>query len=196
MTTAEGRSSWGLVGATAVLLSATVGRFLAHGVSEEALHELLRVTARTSLMLFLVTFLARPIRSLSDGEWARWLLGRRKYLGLSFATAMVFHLATLVGLASLGEQFPGPIVVAGGAALLFVVAMTVTSFPGPTRALGGARWKALHKTGLWSFFVVFLYDYWPSAEAKASRNGAFALLVLAALWRGLLWWKGRSNAGS
>src|SRR5215470_9132560 len=52
---------WPIVGWAALGVAAVTWAMLANGVTEEALHRLLRVTAETSLVFFLLAFVASAL---------------------------------------------------------------------------------------------------------------------------------------
>ena len=110
---------------------------------EESLHVVLRVSARLALLIYLLVFVARPLRQLSTGAAGKALLRNRRSIGIAFAAVMSVHLAFLLWANWPDVAAPGMVVYA----LIFL--MLVTSFDGPTRALGPRRWKWLHKTGLY-----------------------------------------------
>jgi hypothetical protein len=65
--------------------------------------------------------------------------------------------------------------------------MTATSFDGAQRALGRGRWRALHLTGMWTFWVIFTSSYAPRALERPSAAIATAALVAAAGLRVAAW---------
>lgn len=114
-----------------------------HGLNEDSLGVTLRLTARTALLIYLLVFIARPLRQLTANSLSRWLLTNRRYLGISFAAVMIAHLYLLVTLNGIQLLNAGVLV------YLLILLMLVTSFNRPTAALGPRRWQILHKTGLY-----------------------------------------------
>ncbi len=60
--------------------------------------------------------------------------------------------------------------------------MAATSSDAAVRRLGRARWKALHRTGIWVLWVIFLVSYGPRAFGDPfSIPPALAVLAAAGL---------------
>jgi DMSO/TMAO reductase YedYZ heme-binding membrane subunit len=112
--------------------------------SEESFRLMLRYTARIALLIYLVIFIARPLRQLSISATSKWLLKNRRYLGISFAAVMTVHLIYLVWLNGVQPVF------AGMAAFALIYLMLVTSFDKPAAMLGPRRWRMLHKVGIYA----------------------------------------------
>ena len=114
-----------------------------HGWSDDSLGVTLRSSARIALLIYLLVFIARPLRDLSASNPSRALLKNRRFLGISFAAIMTAHLYLLITL-------NGPVVDHLGVVIYsFIYLMLITSFNKPTAALGPKWWKVLHKTGLY-----------------------------------------------
>jgi sulfoxide reductase heme-binding subunit YedZ len=114
-----------------------------HGVDEGSLGVILRISARLALLIYLLVFIARPLRDLSVNPLSRNLLRNRRLIGIAFAAIMMAHLILLIA----RNGFPADIF--GMIVYLFIVLMLITSFNKPTAALGPKRWKLLHRTGLY-----------------------------------------------
>ena len=83
---------------------------------------------------------------------------------------------------SLGEQPFLHLVTVGMIAYSLLLLMMITSFNGPTRALGPKRWRILHKTGLYWFGLLFLATLLPSDRNllfAPERLGLYALTAAA-----------------
>jgi len=155
---------WGLVATLAVLLGImTVGAvLLSPGVP--GVRSAIRLTARTSLLLFLLTFTASAAWRRWPGAWTRWQLANRRYLGLSFAVSHGWHLAVIVAFTHLAplqfDQASNPHTrFVGEIGYVFVFAMAATSFDASAAWLGRRGWKILHTTGAWYLWLVFLLSY-------------------------------------
>jgi DMSO/TMAO reductase YedYZ heme-binding membrane subunit len=110
----------------------------------------IRHTAQLAFAIFIVILVARPLQQLLRKPWTAKLLRYRRLLGVAFAAVMTTHLALIA--MRFGSQpeltYPlGNLIVGAGAYSIFYL-MLITSFDGPTRALGRKRWKILHNTGL------------------------------------------------
>jgi DMSO/TMAO reductase YedYZ heme-binding membrane subunit len=110
---------------------------------EDSLGVTLRVSARLAILLYLLIFVARPLRDLSVNALSRSLIRNRRLIGIAFAAIMSAHLVLLIMLNGFQAAIFGMIVYA------FMYLMLITSFNKPTAALGPKRWKILHKTGLY-----------------------------------------------
>lgn len=67
----------------------------AGGHTDDNLNTLLRWTARMSFVIYLVIFVARPLRQLLANGTTNWLLKERRSLGISFAAMHSVHLALI-----------------------------------------------------------------------------------------------------
>jgi len=127
---------------------------------------LLQLSVRLSVPWLYLAFAASSLHVLLSNEFSRWLLRNRRILGLCFAAGMgwqlTFILWMLIGhwgyykgevysLVDLSTQIPG---------YLFIIAMTLTSFRPFRRKLGPARWRVLHKTGIYFLWGVVWSTYW------------------------------------
>jgi DMSO/TMAO reductase YedYZ heme-binding membrane subunit len=144
-----------LVGAAAAAVIA------ADGAGVEGVRLAIRITARTSVALFLLAFTAAPLARLFPGPFTRWQRANRRWLGLAFASSHAVHAAAIVALARLhpvtfGELVPPAALIFGSVGYFFVVAMAVTSSDRAVALLGPRFWKAIHLTGaiwLWGAFM-------------------------------------------
>jgi DMSO/TMAO reductase YedYZ heme-binding membrane subunit len=149
---------WGLTLRIAVLLTvASVALFAAAGVSEESVRAWIRATARASIALFLLTFVARPLVQLTRSGVARWLLANRRYLGVGGAFAQLLHGIAISWLFARFESYEPDLVglIGGGLGFALYFAMALTSSDAAVALLGKRAWKALHKTGAWWIWIVF-----------------------------------------
>jgi DMSO/TMAO reductase YedYZ heme-binding membrane subunit len=149
---------WAVTLRIAVLLTvASVALFATAGVSEESVRTWIRATARASVALFLMTFVARPLVQLSRSGVARWLLANRRYLGVAAAYAQLLHGLAIAWLFARFESYEPDVVglIGGGLGFALYFAMALTSSDAAQAALGKRGWKALHKTGAWWIWFVF-----------------------------------------
>ncbi|MBM4381783.1 MAG: hypothetical protein FJ091_00300 [Deltaproteobacteria bacterium] len=95
--TSTSQRGWGLTLRIVLVLSvASVALFAGGGVSENSVRAWVRATARASVALFLLTFIARPLRQFVKNDATRWLLANRRYLGVSAAYAQLLQGVSLV----------------------------------------------------------------------------------------------------
>ncbi|MDY6786197.1 MAG: hypothetical protein SW833_27230 [Cyanobacteriota bacterium] len=150
---------WTIVNWVALALTVSFAAIaIVHGFDEAAMRLAIRLTARTSCLLFVCAFVASALRRMRLPVTA-WLLQNRRYLGVSMAVSHGFHAIAIVGLV---------VVTAGGGyqhdwgALLgygFIIAMTVTSFKTPAAWLGDRGWKILHTVGMYYLWLAFTYPF-------------------------------------
>lgn len=150
-----------LVNAAIALLVLSV-----RGTGPDGVELALRVTARVSFVYFLLAFLATPLERLAPGRLSTWLVRHRRVLGVTFGVSMSMHVALILRMFYLFAPERPPMVTwadfaIGIPGLLFVAAMTATSFDWLKRVTGPRRWKRLHAAGLlvvWSIFFLCLVD--------------------------------------
>ena len=173
---APARPGWGLaLRIAAVLTLASIALFAANGVSEESVRAWIRATARASIALFLMAFVARPLHQLWRGGVSSWLLANRRYLGASAAYAQLLHGLALVWLfRAWPEKAEANLVtlVGGGLGFALYFAMGLSSNDAAVAALGKRAWKALHTLGVYWIWVIFAVTNWGNVElALAGKLG-------------------------
>jgi len=188
-------NGWRLTGVLSLLLAAMALYFLGvQGGDADGIRLLIRATARTSLVLFVLAFTASAMVELLPSAATRWQRRNRRYLGVSFAVSHFIHLAAIVSLALVDKALfwkltnLGTIVLAG-AAYLFIAAMTATSFDRTAAWLGPRKWRLLHLVGGWYIWISFAVAigkrvpldrfYWPMAALILAAG----IVRLAAMWR-------------
>jgi DMSO/TMAO reductase YedYZ heme-binding membrane subunit len=155
---------WPVVGwATLGILVAQLAALLMSGLGVDGVHASVRISARTSVVLFIGAFSASSLVVLWPGPFTRWMRANRRQIGVSFAISHLVHLAGILTLVAAEPELGRPpiVLVIGGLGFVAVLAMLATSFDTTTRWLGPRRWRALHKTGIWYLWLVFLVSYVP-----------------------------------
>lgn len=184
MTRKQRFADWALVGCSAVVVLLLVAAvFALLGVGEPGLRSGIRVTARTSVALFLAAFVASACAALLPSPISKWLLRNRRALGVSFAVSMGVHGALIVALwQTHRESFLASVAPAtllgGGAGFVLIALMAATSFDRTAALLGRRAWKVLHTVGMYYLWVVFAFSYMPRVHAPPYAL-LFALLLLA-----------------
>ena len=158
----------------------------------------IRWTARTSLVLFALAYVARPATALWPSTATKRLLRERKWIGDGFALSHLAHLAGIVALAAqdwstfLATRDAASVV----ATLMFVVlfAMAITSIDRVREAMSKRAWNALHRTGMHMAWAIFTVTY----AGRLARHPVWALPVgllgaIAAI-RFSAWLRTRSKA--
>jgi DMSO/TMAO reductase YedYZ heme-binding membrane subunit len=136
-------------------------------------------TAHAAFLLFWMAFTASAIRQLAPGSYGRWAMRNRRHIGLSFALVHGVHgLLVLSNLALTEASRPLPVLLVGGTAYAFLIAMTLTSTNAAVRRLGAKRWKRLHKMGSYYIWFIFMATTLPPAPHNA-WVGAMGVVALA-----------------
>lgn len=180
---------WGLTGGSIALLLALVAVvFLVSGWNEAAVRTVVRLTARWSVVLFLLAFTAASLCRMHPSAATKWLLRNRRYVGVAFALSHFVHLFALVMLA---RFFPDPFVgdldavtlVGGGIAYGLIAAMAITSTDRAVAAMGRTGWRRLHLVGSYYIWILFAQSYVPRAFVEPSYIPVALLVVLGIVVR-------------
>ena len=150
----------------------------------EALRSAIRVTARTSFALFLATFLASSLAALVPGGFTRGLLRERRFLGLAFAFSHAVHAVLIILYVKFyPETFwngrSAAANIPGSVGYVFIVLLTMTSFPYAVKLLGARVWKGLHSTGTWVIAGVFLLSFYKRLSMGSWYPLGFGLIFSA-----------------
>jgi sulfoxide reductase heme-binding subunit YedZ len=78
-----------------------------------------------------------------------------------------------------------PFILVGTAALLLMLALAATSFNAAVRAMGAARWQALHRAVYAVALLAIVHFYW----MRAGKNDYAEVAVYAAIVAALLGWR-------
>ena len=154
---------WNLLGLLSLVLVAISGLCLAsRGYDVASVRMVIRMTARTSLVLFALAFAAQAMMTLWPSALTRWQRRNRRQIGLAFAVSHTIHAAAILAFARMDPQgfhehaMTGALV-SGGIAYVFIVAMAATSFDRTATWIGPNAWRMLHWLGgyyLWVSFIV------------------------------------------
>lgn len=168
--------TWKLTGWIAASLFVMVLVILGiEGTGEAGLRMVIRATARTSVLLFAVVFAASSLVQSIPNRITRWLLAKRRYLGVSVAISHSLHLAAIVAVAlQFGTiNFDWGTVVLGGSAFILLWSMALTSSDAAVAWMGRARWKWLHWIGMYYVWIAFFRAY----LGRAPTSGGYTLLT-------------------
>jgi len=171
-----------IVGAAGVVLAVLVVLVLGwNGTGEEGIRAVIRLTARTSIAIFALVYIASSLRVFWRTPTSKWLLANRRYLGLSFAVSHSLHLLFIVFLYQGSETFRRDLsattVIFGGLAYVFMAAMAVTSSDRAYDAMGRRAWKALHTAGMHWIWFIFAFSYLPRAAQSPAYIPVAAVLL-------------------
>lgn len=173
----------GWIGLLLLALAAAVAVAAPDGAA--AALAVVRLTARTSVVLFMTVFATSGLAVLAPSAATRWLRRNRRYLGVSFAISHAIHLAGIVAFtrldpAAFAEATNVLTFLGGGLAYGFIAAMALTSFDRAVVWLGPQRWRLLHTLGLWYIWVIFAQAYGKRVAVDIDYGPGMAL-VLAGL---------------
>jgi DMSO/TMAO reductase YedYZ heme-binding membrane subunit len=178
---------WAIVGWSVLGVAAMCAvLFAVAGTGEEGIRLVIRATARTSVVLFVMAFTASALRRAWPSPASAWLLANRRHVGVSFAVSHLAHFLAILALAgwSIHRFFAdaGPVAGAfGGFGFVVIAALAATSFDRSAAWLGPRRWRRLHVFGVWYLWGIFFVSFAPRAAEAPLRYGPVALLLLAAL---------------
>jgi methionine sulfoxide reductase heme-binding subunit len=151
--------------------------------SAQAVETLILRTILCALPCLLAAFTASSLVKLSPGRGTRWLLANRRYIGLAFAGGMTWHFA-FVGYFfwAFGDRLPPWDLALDVTGLLFLVAMTITSFPRFRRKLTPANWRRLHTTGIYTlWFLPTFFFFEDFLQRRDLFDGVAVGILLAVL---------------
>ena len=150
---------------------------------------LIRGTGDWTLRLLCLTLAITPLR-----QWTGWhaLARLRRMLGLFTFFYGVLHFLCFAWLDQ-GFEFDAivkdigkrPFILVGTAALLLMLPLAATSFNRAIRALGPARWQALHRAVYAVALLALLHFFWMRAGKNDFGEWSVYALVLGVLlaWR-------------
>jgi methionine sulfoxide reductase heme-binding subunit len=174
---------WKLFGLlSAIVLTLTAVSYALAPDNVQALQYMVRLTARTSFVLFLAAFTASSLALLIPSNFTKSLVRERRYLGLAFSFSHFAHASVIVAYANIApdafwigrtpmSNIPGYI------AYVVIALMTVTSFSAPARLIGPRAWKVLHRSGVWLIAVAFTISFYQ----RIPMNKAYAIPVVIIL---------------
>jgi hypothetical protein len=175
-------------------LLATVIALLGWGVGVEGWRAAVRLTARWSLFVFLVLFLADPLARLSRSRPILWLKGNQRGLILAFAGAHFVHLGVVLTYFALGGTVPPWVVVMFGGlgyvVLAFLVGATNDRY---VAILGAQNWQRLYVFVLYYEWLIFALTYvsrvakGPDAKVPGAVLAILAAAFIARLVTAVLW---------
>ena len=125
---------------------------LQFGADNEGLRQALRATARFSLVLFALAYLASPLHHLRPSRLSRWMMTNRSIIGICFWLSIAVHIVPIFWLfANHSWAVPNGIGPAnfliGALSLIIVVAMTITSARALKRMMSPRAWRHCTKAG-------------------------------------------------
>ena len=150
---------------------------------------LIRSTGDWTLRFLCITLAITPLRNwIKQPSLARF----RRMLGLFSFFYVVLHFLSYSWLdmgfeidAILADIPKRPFILVGTAALLSMLPLALTSFNRAIKALGAARWQALHRMVYATALLALLHFFW----MRAGKNNFGEWSIYAAVLGGLLGWR-------
>ncbi len=162
---------------------------LANRLGANPAEALIRATGDWTLRFLCLTLAVTPLRSWT-GQPA--LARFRRMLGLFTFFYVVWHFLAYAWLdmgfdaAAIATDIPKrPFALVGFAALLLMLPLAATSFNRAIKALGAARWQALHRAVYAIVLLGLLHFFW----MRAAKNNFGEVAVYAAVVALLLGWR-------
>ncbi len=154
---------------------------------------LIRSTGDWALRLLCITLAITPLRQ-AIGWHALARLRRMAglftvFYGTLHFTAYAWLDMGLDAAAVVADIPKRPFILVGTAALLLMLPLAATSFDRAIRALGGARWRALHRAVYAIALLALLHFFW----MRAGKNDFAEWTVYAVLVVALLGWRLRAR---
>ena len=175
-------SGWLCAGVVAACLGAAA---LAPDASDAA-RMTIRLTARTSLLLFLIAFSASSVDRLWPSPATRWLRANRRRFGLAFAFSHLMHGVAILALSEIDpvlfDELTAPIAfIAGGMCYLVIALMTMTSFHRISATVGSRMRGIIHGGGVWFVALFFLVNFGRRAVVAPEMYWPYMALLAAAI---------------
>ncbi|EYR81245.1 hypothetical protein SHLA_37c000240 [Shinella sp. DD12] len=146
----------------------------------------IRLTARTSLLLFLLAFCASSLDFLWPSAATRWIKANRRSFGLAFAFSHLLHAVAIVALSQfnpvLFDELTAPAAfVAGGTAYFVIILMTLTSFDRVSEIVGARIRGIIHSGGIWFLLLSFVINFGRRAVMTPEMYWPYMALLAAAI---------------
>jgi sulfoxide reductase heme-binding subunit YedZ len=178
-------NSWSLFLFLAVAVSISTLLGLSHTDfnSARGMRSIVHRSVRCALPLFVLAFTTSSLSILWPSTLTRWMLANRRYIGLAFAFAMVWHFA-FVGYTiwSFGNPLNVKATLMDVVGFIFLLLLTLTSFRWGASYLSRANWRRLHKTGVYAIWLVATLIYLHAVRVDAGLTYRAFLGVLLVAW--------------
>lgn len=186
-----------------ILLVAMSAAVLAvYGTGADGVAVWVRATARSSVLLFMLAYVARPLRQLWRSDTSGWLVRNRRGLGVSMAVSHGLHLIAIIWYFN-GFERPYQVelltLVFGGAGFVFIALMALTSTDGWVARLGRERWQWLHRSGLHYVWFIFAFTFlgpFATGEALWLYGPIMAALACGPALRLAVWLRARRKSAA
>ncbi|MEM6512940.1 MAG: hypothetical protein AAF660_08015 [Pseudomonadota bacterium] len=161
-------NSWSLFRLVAVPMNVfMLLAMLSYDLSDPTdISHMIAYSVRWSVPFIYLVVAASALPVLFPGEFSRWCLRNRKYIGLLFAVAMAWQGLFIFMTSSLHTEYYYDEVyllrneIEGSSGYLLLAAMVVTSFQVGRQFLSNMQWKVLHRSGMYFLWAYPFAVYW------------------------------------
>ena len=180
------------VGVAVLVVAVGVYGVAAYRIQYEVARDiwLLKVSGYGSVACLFATLLVTPLRKIAALFGRRWpvplALALRRIFGICAALLGSLHGATALGTyleGSWAALLKTPHLRLGVLALVVMLVLLVTSFPGPTRVLRLKLWRPLHRLSYVAALLVMLHLLHSSFASRTWTLGLFGSLLVVGLAR-------------
>ena len=158
--------------------------------SARDISSMIQFSVRCSVPWLYLAFAASSIFAVFPGQFGRWLLRNRRYVGLCFAAGMAWQLTFILLMVSghwtyyTEEVYSFEDIVVQVPGYLLLGAMTVTSFRPGRQLLSGRQWRILHKSSIYFLWGTVWSTYW----YELYYYGDIQLIDYMFYWAGIVAW--------
>ncbi|WP_208991279.1 ferric reductase-like transmembrane domain-containing protein [Pseudovibrio sp. Tun.PSC04-5.I4] len=152
----------------------------------EKLEHLMNPSGEFAARYLIATLMITPLMFLTNGQkWVRWLMARRRYMGVASACFATLHVAVyLLDKGTFGKVIEDLVKIGiwfGWLASFVFIPLTITSNDWAISRLG-AKWKSLQK---WTYVAAALvFVHWVTLEFKPGPALVhFTPLILLEIYR-------------
>lgn len=157
------------------------------GYTEQCTRMLIQWSAKLAVTLFCLAFAASSLHLIFRQTWTGRLLENRPEIGLSFAVAHFLHLLSLIILQTsfhpVFEKAAATSLTGGGLAYVFILLMSITTFPSVKSQISMTQWKWLHLLGGWWIWLIFTRTYFKKVFDHSEEHVFFIMLIFVLILR-------------
>ena len=158
--------------------------------SARDISSMIQFSVRCSVPWLYLAFAASSICALFPGQFGRWSMRNRRYVGLCFAAGMAWQLTFILMMVTghwtyyAEEVYSFEDIVVQVPGYLLLGAMTVTSFRPGRQLLSGRQWRILHKGSIYFLWGTVWSTYW----YELYYYGDIQLIDYVFYWAGIVAW--------
>jgi len=161
-------NGWGLFWLVSTPISAIIAyeTMITDLSGGEGVSHMIGFSVRFAIPFIFLVVAGSSVQTLFPGAFASWWLRNRKYIGLCFASAMVWQGVFIYSVSTFyRDYYYGDIYLfrdelEGSVGYIFLASMVVTSFHFGRKYITLAQWKLIHKAGIYFLFAYPFSVYW------------------------------------